>query len=252
MVELKRLSAGNFFLRSKATEALHNQIHSLLRTWVVDIYSFMDMLLAGGSIISGSLALAMGFSKYKQHVKDMDIYASDNGWVLVQLLIDGEGMEAMWPITVALVLKEALGYEIHSGYRCIPEAVINPTRIHQYEKIPFIMELVTLKKGDKIIDIIFTHHDCPIISVLNFHSSIVMNIFTGASIVCIYPETTCQDISLKTKGFNTFTIDNSTRAEVAFEKYGCCGVTIVEANKCLDGSVCHHICERDPVCPHTI
>jgi hypothetical protein len=79
-----------------------------------------------------------------------------------------------------------------------------------------------------------------------------MNIFTGASIVCIYPETTRHDISLKTKGFDTFSIDDSTRAEVAFEKYGRRGVTIVEGNKRLDGSIRHHICEKDPVCPHTI
>lgn len=153
---------------------------------------------------------------------------------------------------IPLILKETLGYEVHSGYERVPEGVMNPAKVHHYEKIPFITEIVTLKKGDKIIDIIFTYRDCPIISVLNFHSSIVMNLFTGASIISIYPETTRQDISFKTKGFDTFTFDNSTQAEDAFQKYGRRGVTIVEANKCLDGSVRPHRCERDPVCPHTI
>jgi hypothetical protein len=91
MVELKRLSKNNFYFRSKSIEALRDCIHRLLRSWLVNIYSFINILSEGESIISGSAALAMGFPKYEPYVKDLDVYVGKNGWVLEQYLMNAEG-----------------------------------------------------------------------------------------------------------------------------------------------------------------
>jgi hypothetical protein len=149
-------------------------------------------------------------------------------------------------------LTQFLGYEIYGGYSHVAGEIDDPETIERYEKIPFITDIVKLKKFDKMIDIIFTHRDCPIITVLNFHSSIVMNFFTGSSLVCIYPETTGQDVSIKTRGFDTFSDNNTTREKDAFEKYASRGVTFMDCNKSFDGSDRYHHCERDPICPHTL
>ena len=122
-----------------------------------------------------------------------------------------------------------------------------------YENVPFISRIVMLKKGDKKFDVVFSLIKSPILYILSFHSTIVMNIFTGHSLLTLYPTKTSQDTTIICRSMDRFSrYRRDERVKIALEKYMRRGVLAVKPGRRSDDSLDHHVCEVDESCPHTL
>jgi len=59
-----------------------------------------------------------------------------------------------------------------------------------------IFTVLTFTKADKKVDVIVSSTDCAVLPIFQFHSTAVMNFFTGNSIFCAYPSLTFRGLSM--------------------------------------------------------
>ena len=118
---------------------------------------------------------------------------------------------------------------------------------------PFVLKIIYLKKGDKKIDIIVSRSNSAILPIFGFHSTVVMNIFTGKSLIAFYPDETVQDVSIVCRNPDAFSRANEhDRVTLALQKYADRDVSITRPGRNANGSINQHICEVDARCPHTL
>lgn len=127
----------------------------------------------------------------------------------------------------------------------------------KYQLNPFIARIIYLEKNGRNIDLVVSSSStCAAKPLTGFHSTNVINFFTGKTWVCAFPELTLNDTTLRADNLaisNQLTAQNQfTRVEAAIKKYKDRGFTYITPRDYDGGRVDGHECAVDPNCPHTL
>ena len=107
-----------------------------------------------------------------------------------------------------------------------------------------------MEKGSEKIDLVVSVSTSSVLPVLAFHSTVVMNIFTGRSFVVLYPSLTFNDCTAILRNIDFMKTPEKTM--VSISKHLSRGIKLVNINKVVFGNVQSHECEVHENCPHTI
>ena len=107
-----------------------------------------------------------------------------------------------------------------------------------------------MEKGSEKIDLVVSVSASSILPVISFHSTVVMNVFTGRSFVVLYPSLTFNDCTAVLRNIDFMKTPEETMVSVS--KHLSRGIKLVKTNKVVFGNVQSHECEVHEHCPHTI
>ncbi|KAG2022498.1 hypothetical protein CC2G_000240 [Coprinopsis cinerea AmutBmut pab1-1] len=213
-------------LKKVGNQEIDRRIVELLKTYRLDPFETLVTLFEARSLISGSGALWVLKPDLFQP-GDLDFYVPERGFPRLRLLLI---RSAGWRL---------LGdHELH---------IIGKKPMPEYCELPFVSAIWFFynNTAKKVINVIETVDPTPFPAILQFHSTVVMNVISYFGVVSLYQEPTTKRV-----GWVNFQGRPRPRDVEWMEKYKGRGYGVYKDSK-LGGLLGSHRCGHDVNCAQT-
>ncbi|KAJ7781439.1 hypothetical protein B0H16DRAFT_1710644 [Mycena metata] len=202
---------------------IESKVLHILRTYGLPPHEFLNSLDDTRSLVSGSAAL-WPLHDFNFFPSDIDIYS---------------------PVDTASSMLDILRYRFRFRIHRMQTTYTHPSA--QYPDYLDILRVYWLKRGHNTLNLIVVNGDNAAASIFNFHSTIVMNYFSGTRLYCSMPELTLRKISAPNLNLIDISLETARRTFSCIRKYSLRGITFKYGRR-----IAAHACGVDPICPATI
>jgi hypothetical protein len=215
---------------------IKGRLACLISPFFSDVDNFLSILTKTKSVISGSQALFFMMPTCHWIPNDMDVYTNETHyWRLLNYFEDECGYERV---------------EGKSGsIRVVEEG--EEENIGKYNSTGGIAYVMSLKKGDRKVDVILSEQQASIYPLFFFHTTLVQNFISGKGFFSAYPTLTGMNRAIINPISFWPQLEPTEKTSLCLTKYSTRGFDIrTHLSDWSDNP--EHICHYSKICPHTI
>ncbi|KAJ7716880.1 hypothetical protein B0H16DRAFT_1740966 [Mycena metata] len=202
---------------------VESKVFNLLTSYDLPPHEFLDSLDETRSLVSGSAAL-WPLLDWEFYPNDVDIYS---------------------PEDTAAAMLDILRHRFR--FTIIRMQITQAQTSAEYPDYLGVRRVYWLKRRHHTLNFIVVDGGNAAATIFNFHSTIVMNYFSGTRLYCSMPELTLRKISAPNINLIDVSVDCACRTIGCIYKYHLRGITFRYGRH-----IAVHVCGSDPICPATL